>query len=103
MDKIVERIERDAGVPGLASLLAERLSPTDLQSILLEVYRIRSGRIKPSSVLSEFESNRSEVSEIIRQIPDWPNAKDLQVESLQGLTNVNYLVTVAGERFVVRW
>ncbi len=58
MDKIVERIEREAGVPGLVSTLAERLSPTDLQSILLEVYRIRSSRIPPSSVLSDFESNR---------------------------------------------
>jgi len=43
-----------------------------------------------------------EVNEIIRQIPNWPDAKDLQIEPLQGLTNVNYLVTVAGERFVIR-
>ena len=58
MDKIVERIEREAGVPGLVSILAEHLSPTDLQSILLEVYRLRSSRIQPSTVLSDFESNR---------------------------------------------
>ena len=36
VNKIVERIEREAGVPGLVSLLAERLRPTDLQSLLLE-------------------------------------------------------------------
>src|SRR5258706_14224945 len=58
MDKIIERIEREAGVPGLVSILAEDLSPTDLQSILLEVYRIRSSRIHPSTILSDFESNR---------------------------------------------
>ena len=58
MDKIVERIEREAGVPGLVSILAEHLSPTDLQSILLEVYRIRSSRIPSSTVLSDFQSNR---------------------------------------------
>jgi hypothetical protein len=58
MDKIVERIEREAGIPGLVSILAEHLSATDLQSILLEVYRIRSSRIRPSTVLSDFESNR---------------------------------------------
>jgi len=58
MDKIVERIERQAGVPGLVSILAERLSPTDLQSILLEVYRIHSSRMQPSTVLSDFQSNR---------------------------------------------
>jgi len=43
MDRIVERIEHQAGIPGLASILAERLSPTDLQSLLLEVYRKRMG------------------------------------------------------------
>jgi len=58
MDKIAERIEHEAGVPGLASILAEHLSPTDLQSILLEVYRIRTSRIQPSAVLLAFESNR---------------------------------------------
>ena len=57
MDKIVERIEHQAGIPGLASILAD-LAPTDLQSLLLEVYRIRTGRIQPAAVLSEFESNR---------------------------------------------
>jgi hypothetical protein len=58
MNKIVERIERKAGVPGLVSILAERLAPTDLQSILFEVYRIRSSRMRPSTVLSDYESNR---------------------------------------------
>lgn len=58
MDKIIERIEHEAGVPGLVSILAEHLSPTDLQSILLEVYRIRSSRLQPSTVLSDYESNR---------------------------------------------
>ena len=58
MDTIVERIEREAGVEDLASLLAERLSPTDLQSLLLEVYRRRSARRKPADVLSDYESNR---------------------------------------------
>ena len=58
MDRIIERIEHEVGIPGLASLLAEQLSPTDLQSLLLEVYRIRSSRMQPSLVLSDFESNR---------------------------------------------
>ena len=57
-DKIVERIEREAGIPGLVAILAERLSPTDLQSLLLEVYRIRTDHESPSSVLSRYEENR---------------------------------------------
>ena len=58
MNKIIERIEREAGVPGLVSILAQKLSPTDLQSLLLEVYRIRSRQLQPSNVLSDFASNR---------------------------------------------
>jgi hypothetical protein len=58
MNKILERIEREAGVPGLVAVLAKKLSPTDLQSLLLEVFRIRSSRLQPSAILSDFESNR---------------------------------------------
>jgi hypothetical protein len=58
MSKIVKRIERDAGVPGLASILAERLAPTDLQSLLLEVYRLRSERLEPAAVLAAYRDNR---------------------------------------------
>jgi len=58
MDRILERIEREAGIPGLVSILAERLSPTDLQSLLLEVYRVRIEQTKPSIVLSCYEENR---------------------------------------------
>ncbi len=58
MNKIVERIEREVGAPGLVSLLAERLTPTDLQSLLLEVYRLRSARRQPSDVLSSYASDR---------------------------------------------
>jgi len=58
MNKIIERIEREAGVPGLVSILAQRLTPTDLQSLLLEVYRLRSSHRRPSDLLSSYESDR---------------------------------------------
>ena len=58
MSGIVERIERNAGVPGLVSILAERLTPTDLQSLLLEVYRIRAATRTPSDVLLDYKSDR---------------------------------------------
>jgi hypothetical protein len=58
MHRIIERIERQAGVPGLAGLLADRLEPTDLQSLLLEVYRRRAERRTPSAVLGDYESSR---------------------------------------------
>jgi hypothetical protein len=58
MNKLIERLERDTGVSGLVALLAERLEPTDLQSLLLEVYRQRASKRKPSDVLAEYETNR---------------------------------------------
>lgn len=58
MNEIIERIEHKAGVPGLVSILAERLTPTDLQSLLLAVFRIRSSQLTPSAVLSNYETNR---------------------------------------------
>jgi thiamine kinase-like enzyme len=39
---------------------------------------------------------------IIALIPGWLNAPDVRVERLAGLTNTNYLVSLNGERFVVR-
>jgi hypothetical protein len=56
--KLIERIERAAGIPGLVEILADRLSPTDLSSLLLEVHRRRVGRIAPAKVLGQYESNR---------------------------------------------
>ncbi len=58
MKRIVERIEREARVPGLVSILAERLSPTDLQSLLLAVYRSRASDRQPSAVLADYEADR---------------------------------------------
>ena len=58
MDKIIERIERQAGLPGLVSALVERLSPTDLQSLLMEVYRQRADRRQPAAVLADYKTKR---------------------------------------------
>ena len=55
---ILERILREAGVPELIDVLAERLNPADLQSLLLEVYRRRAGEIKPSQLLERYERDR---------------------------------------------
>lgn len=58
MSKIIERIEREAGVPGLAEILADRLTATDLQSLLIEVFRRRSARRRPVAVMAEYLANR---------------------------------------------
>src|SRR5713226_9516250 len=55
---IIERIEREAGVPDLANILTNRLAPTDLQSLLLEVYSGRATRREPKALLEDHVSNR---------------------------------------------
>lgn len=52
------RIERATGVPDLAQLLAERLAPSDLTSLLLAVARLRAARLEPADVLHQYERDR---------------------------------------------
>lgn len=56
--RILARIVREARAPDLVSTLGERLSPTDLQSLLLEVYARRARRKRPPALLEEYASNR---------------------------------------------
>ncbi len=58
MSRISERIERELGLPGLAATLADKLKPSDLQSLWLEVSRRQAARLKPAEVLAAYESNR---------------------------------------------
>ena len=58
MNKIVDRIEHKVGIPGLASVLADQVEPTDLQSLLLEVYRRRSSNRLAATVLADYTANR---------------------------------------------
>jgi len=55
---LLDRILREGEAPDLLEILAERLSPTDLQSLLLEVYRRRAARQTPTRLLEQYESNR---------------------------------------------
>src|SRR5713226_8446055 len=55
---IIERIERDSGVPHLAHILSDRIGPTDLQSLLLEVYARRAKKRNPRVLLDDHVSNR---------------------------------------------
>jgi hypothetical protein len=56
-DEISERIARDLGIPDLVELLGSRLPPTDLQSLLLAVYRRRAAELTPGDLLDRYERN----------------------------------------------
>ena len=58
MNKISRRIGREAGIPNLTDILAEKISPTDLQSLLIELYKRIAKRRKPPTLLSDYVQNR---------------------------------------------
>ncbi len=55
---IVERILREAGTPDLLETLTQRLEPSDLQSLLLAVYRERAKGTSPAALLRHYRQNR---------------------------------------------
>jgi hypothetical protein len=55
--EIARRIERELGFEGLVDALSKRLPASDLQSLLIEVYRNRSGAVKEASVLAQAGRN----------------------------------------------
>ncbi|GAA2289936.1 hypothetical protein GCM10010149_40990 [Nonomuraea roseoviolacea subsp. roseoviolacea] len=57
-DRWLARICREGAVPELLEALAARLSPTDLQTLLLEVYRRRAAAVTPARLLHVYERNR---------------------------------------------
>jgi hypothetical protein len=57
-NKILERLQRKAGVPGLLDVLSERLSPSELTSLMLEVYRRQAQKRTLAQVLTDYEQNR---------------------------------------------
>ena len=58
MSGIIERIERESGIAGLTEILADRLNPSDLQSLLIEVARRRAKKRSPAELLKDFASSR---------------------------------------------
>ncbi|MEU8075455.1 hypothetical protein AB0B31_08385 [Catellatospora citrea] len=57
-DQLLARVARAAGVADLVSVLADRLTPTDLQSLMLAVYAVRADRVSPADLLASYERNR---------------------------------------------
>jgi hypothetical protein len=56
-DRLIARIERAVGVPGLVERLAE-LPGSDLQSLLLALHRRRAASVSPPDVLRAYETSR---------------------------------------------
>ena len=54
----IARIERDAEVAHLLEVLTERIAPTDLQALLLEVYARLAAATTAKRLLEQYEQNR---------------------------------------------
>ncbi len=54
---LLDRIERAAGVPGLAETLGS-MPAADLRSLMLEVNRRQAARVKPAQVLAQYRRDR---------------------------------------------
>ncbi len=57
-DKIIGNIEKKTGVPHMAELLAERLTGSELNSLLLEVFSQHLKTLTPSGLLRQYRINR---------------------------------------------
>jgi hypothetical protein len=57
-EKLIQRILSKAQVPDLLDILSQRLSLSDLKSLLMEVYRRRSQALTPQQLLQQYEQNR---------------------------------------------
>jgi hypothetical protein len=57
-NRFLDRIVRECGGEGILEALAERLEPTDLQTLLLEVFSRRSSRVSASKLLDRYENDR---------------------------------------------
>lgn len=54
----LDRILREVEGAGVLEALVERLSPSDLQSLLMEVARIRAAKVTPAGLLRRFREDR---------------------------------------------
>jgi hypothetical protein len=54
----LERLVREAGVEGLLDALTERLVPSDLQSLMLEVYSRIAAKGSPKRLLEQYQRDR---------------------------------------------
>ncbi len=57
-DLFLQRLCQETGVPDLPDVLCERLSPSDLSALMLEVFRRQAGNLTPAALLSAYKKNR---------------------------------------------
>lgn len=58
MNKLIKKVEAKIGRDNVIDNIVEKISGSELNSFLLELFKKKSSRIKPSTALREYEKNR---------------------------------------------
>ncbi len=64
----LQRILQTAGIPDLIEVLSQKLSPSDLQSLLLAVYQQQAENITPAQLKEQYLNNRFVKSSLVDPI-----------------------------------
>lgn len=83
---IVEKIVQRTGYPHLLSLLAEGLSGSELNSLLLEVFSQRAAALSPPELLSLYQQNRFVKPADLPVIP----LRQMELDLLQIFANASF-------------
>jgi hypothetical protein len=87
MSDIAKSIEEKIGHPGLLTDLDKKLPGSDLNSLLLELFRIKVASIGPSEVLQQFVKSRFAVPSSVDTI----EFKELELKWLKAAKNKNFV------------
>ncbi|MEQ9442034.1 MAG: hypothetical protein RIG62_23545 [Cyclobacteriaceae bacterium] len=79
MNKIIEKIQQKLGHPSLLSDLNKKLSGTEFNSVLLELFRRRAASVSPSQLMQQFTTNRFVAPSSVEPLA----MKALELECLQ--------------------
>ncbi len=69
MNKILTKIEEKIGVPGLVDQLSEKLSNSEMNSLLLALFERKTQKLSPSELLQQFSQNRFTLPSQVEPIP----------------------------------
>ncbi len=94
---------RDAGVPDLVEILSERLTQPELETVLLEAYRQRVGRVMPPDLLEQYQREqrvqpslvRASVCAEIDAVARWASAPPFELLELSPICPSGTIAVVA--------
>lgn len=69
MEKIIQKIEEKLGIPDLVTQMDEKLSNSEINSLLMELFSRKAARMQPAELLRQFSQNRFCTPSPLQTIP----------------------------------